>query len=159
MGSDYLCRRARLSFPRLFTLKAVASTAPEPQRWCGPSCASQIGALLTHPNLLRVLDMGSYEGQPFRILEYVEGASLADLMIPGQPADPALVVAADLDTLRGLGAAHEATDQQGKPLGPCMRSRRRRTSWWAPTGPPASTTSQRAFHRHPGRAEDRDRRW
>ena len=119
MGSIYLCRRARgVSFPRLFTLKAVRQHGPETTAVVRAFLReAEIGALLTHPNLLPVLDMGSYEGQPFLILEYVEGASLADLMIPGQPADPALVVAVILDTLRGLGAAHEATDQQGKPLG------------------------------------------
>lgn len=35
------------------------------------------GAALNHPNIARVIDAGEHEGQPFLVMEYIEGESLA----------------------------------------------------------------------------------
>ena len=50
--------------------------------------------------------------------------------------------------LRGLHAAHEATDERGNPSASCTATSPRRTSWSAPTAAPASSTS--ASPRPPG---------
>jgi serine/threonine-protein kinase len=73
--------------------------------------------MLNHPNILGVVDVGNYNGQPFLVLDYVEGTSLAEMLSGGQPPAPALVVPVLLDALRGLQAAHEQADPKGRRLG------------------------------------------
>jgi serine/threonine protein kinase len=78
---------------------------------------ARIGGMLNHPNILGVVDVGNYNGQPFLVLDYVEGTSLAEMLSGGQPPAPALVMPVLLDALRGLQAAHEQTDPKGRRLG------------------------------------------
>ncbi|MGF1581791.1 MAG: protein kinase [Gemmataceae bacterium] len=42
-------------------------------------------ASLSHPNVVRVLESGVVEGQPYFVMEYVEGGNLRDMMTPGRP--------------------------------------------------------------------------
>src|SRR5262249_5065812 len=40
---------------------------------------------LTHPAIVAVHDVGEAEGRPFMVMEYIEGGTLADLLLGGQP--------------------------------------------------------------------------
>jgi serine/threonine protein kinase len=120
MGSVYLCRQpGHWGFQRLFTLKVIREHAAEN----GEAMRSflreaRIGGMLNHPNILGVVDVGNYNGQPFLVLDYVEGTSLAELLSGGQQVPPAnLVVPVLLDALRGLQAAHDQVDPKGNRLG------------------------------------------
>jgi serine/threonine-protein kinase len=119
MGSIYLCRRVGpWGFQRLFTLKTVrqhVTMADEAIR--SFLRESRIGALVTHPNVQPVLDVGDYDGQPYLLLDYIEGASLADLMGEGEAVPPAIAVTIVLDALRGLQGVHVQADEHGEPLG------------------------------------------
>jgi serine/threonine-protein kinase len=119
MGSIYLCRRVGpWGFQRLFTLKTVrqhVTMADEAVR--SFLRESRIGALVTHPNVQPVVDVGDYDGQPYLLLDYIEGASFADLMGEGQPVPPAIAVTIVLDALRGLQGVHAQADEHGEPLG------------------------------------------
>jgi serine/threonine-protein kinase len=121
-GSIYLCRRAaELGFQRLFVLKAVRQHSAQTEAAIRSfQREARIGGLLTHPNVLSVIDVGTYQDQPFLILEYVDGASLSDLLADGEntikPA-PAVVVTIFLDALRGLQRAHDLQGLDGKTLG------------------------------------------
>jgi serine/threonine-protein kinase len=119
MGSVYLCRQpGHWGFQRLFTLKVIREHAAENREAMRSFLReARIGGMLNHPNILGVVDVGNYNGQPFLVLDYVEGTSLAELLSGGQPPPAALVVPVLLDALRGLQAAHEQTDPKGKPLG------------------------------------------
>lgn len=44
-------------------------------------------APLHHPNIAQIYDIGERDGQPYIAMEFVEGATLADLL-DGKPADP-----------------------------------------------------------------------
>jgi serine/threonine-protein kinase len=51
---------------------------------------------LTHPAIVAVHDVGEAEGRPFMVMEYIEGGTLADLLLGGRPlplADAAGIVA------------------------------------------------------------------
>src|SRR4051794_30195707 len=119
MGSVYLCRQpGHWGFQRLFTLKVIREHAAENREAMRSFLReARIGGMLNHPNILGVVDVGNYNGQPFLVLDYVEGTSLAELLSGGQPPPAALVVPVLLDALRGLQAAHEQTDPKGKRLG------------------------------------------
>jgi len=118
MGSVYLCRRAGgPGFRRLYALKVVRQHADEKEAAKAFQREAFLGAYLDHPNLQRVIEVGSYEQQPFLVLDYVEGASLADLVLEGVRPPVRAVVSVLLDVLRGLHYAHVASDERGGPLG------------------------------------------
>jgi eukaryotic-like serine/threonine-protein kinase len=122
MGSIYLCRRsAENGFQRLFVLKAVRQHSAQTEAAIRSfQREARIGGLLIHPNVLSVIDVGTYQEQPFLILDYVDGSSLSDLLSDGEntikPA-PAVVVTIFLDALRGLQRAHDLQGLDGKPMG------------------------------------------
>jgi serine/threonine protein kinase len=63
------------------------------------------------------VDVGSHEGQPYLVMDYVTGCSLADLLKTNSPkASTAAAVSIILDTLAGLHAAHTLLDDDGVAL-------------------------------------------
>jgi serine/threonine protein kinase len=81
----------------------------------------RIVARITHPNVVTLFDIIVEEGNIFLILEYVAGESLSSLMRMARSSGARfpleLVCAIGRDMLRGLHAAHQATDERGRPLG------------------------------------------
>ncbi len=68
---------------------------------------------LSHPHILRVLDAGEHQGQPFIVMEYVEGGrTLKDhvqpetLLAPGDAARAVYQCACALDHAHGRGVIH-----------------------------------------------------
>ena len=66
---------------------------------------AQSAAGLQHPNLVGVYDRGEFEGRQFIAMEYVEGASLKDLIGRGLSVGEALEIVRQV--LNGVGFAHE----------------------------------------------------
>lgn len=66
---------------------------------------AQSAAGLQHPNLVGVYDRGEFEGRQFIAMEYVEGASLKDLIVRGLSVGEALEIVRQV--LDGVGFAHE----------------------------------------------------
>jgi len=66
----------------------------------------RIARRVSHPNVCRVYDVGSFEGQTFFTMEYIDGEDLASLLrrIGRLPQDKALDIARQL--CAGLAAAH-----------------------------------------------------
>jgi serine/threonine-protein kinase len=75
---------------------------------------ARIAGRVRHPNVVATLDLLRDRGELFVVMEYVEGATLAELGGP-LPLDVASAVA--IGILNGLHAAHEAKDERGAPLG------------------------------------------
>lgn len=81
----------------------------------------RIVARIAHPNVVRLFETIVDEGDIFLVLEYVPGESLSALMRLARgsgrriPIDVACAIARDV--LRGLHAAHQATDERNRPLG------------------------------------------
>ena len=86
---------------------------------------AKIAARLTHPNIVQVYELGEQDNEFFIVMEYVKGKDLLRLLRtlaqnkPEAPAVPPLVAAyIARETARGLGHAHEHTDENGaaKPI-------------------------------------------
>jgi eukaryotic-like serine/threonine-protein kinase len=69
---------------------------------------ARLAARLSHPNVVRVLDAGEYEGRPWLALEYVDGETLAEVLSRRGRLPPAEVVALGRQLCAGLEHAHQA---------------------------------------------------
>ncbi len=82
---------------------------------------ARLASAIDHPNVVRVRELGFEAGEPFIVLDYVEGCALSDLRKDLSAADRAMATKVALrivlDALAGLHAAHELKDESGKPLG------------------------------------------
>jgi serine/threonine-protein kinase len=82
---------------------------------------ARLASSIQHDNVVKVRELGFHGGEPFIVMDYVEGASLADvrkeLSAVGRAIDPRFAVRIALDALGGLQAAHVLHDDNGKPLG------------------------------------------
>lgn len=75
---------------------------------------------LTHSNIVQIFDMGEVNGEYYLAMEYVSGADLRCLLKKLEPQTfiPIdITIAIVLETLKGLGHAHQAKDKNGIPLG------------------------------------------
>jgi hypothetical protein len=81
---------------------------------------ARLASAIDHPNVVKVHELGFEGGNPFIVMDYVEGASLAELrrelQALGRTIDPRVGVRMILDALEGLHAAHILKDEAGRPL-------------------------------------------
>ncbi len=63
---------------------------------------------LSHENIVQAYGVGTYEGLPYIILEYVEGDTLKDIITNNGPMPPRLAVNLVSQLLEALSAAHRA---------------------------------------------------
>ena len=69
---------------------------------------AQVAAAISHRNIIDVMDVGvSDEGDPYIVMEYLEGESLSDLLKRQGPMDLSSACAILEPALLALGAAHE----------------------------------------------------
>lgn len=82
---------------------------------------AQVGARLTHANLVHLYDFGENAGTHFIVLEYLEGVGLAPLLraaaSAGRKLTPGFVAAVGSQVCSGLAYAHARTDAEDRPLG------------------------------------------
>jgi len=120
MGSLYLCRRAgALDFQRLYALKTIRQQPAEANEARRSMLReARVGALLSHPNLVNVHDVGQYQDnkEPYLVLDYIEGVSLFDLQAAVGPVRPTVVVSMMTDVLTALSSVHDRTDAEGTPV-------------------------------------------
>ena len=78
---------------------------------------ARLASKIHHPNVVPVIDIDDMDGKLLLVMEYIEGASLSDLLAvsPELPARIAIRVA--LDACAGLHAAHTLSDATGRRLG------------------------------------------
>jgi serine/threonine protein kinase len=67
---------------------------------------ARLAARLSHPNVVRVFDVGESDGRPFIVMEYVEGDTLAAELGRHGPLPPDRAVDLALQICSGLEAAH-----------------------------------------------------
>ena len=67
---------------------------------------ARLAARLSHPNVVRVFDVGESEGRPFIVMEYIEGDTLADELARHGALEPVRAVELALQICSGLEAAH-----------------------------------------------------
>jgi predicted Ser/Thr protein kinase len=105
MGTVYLARQ--LSLGRPVAIKVMPSDLAREEQFL-ERFHREADALsrLSHPSVVAVFDRGEIDGQPYLVMEYVEGASLRDAMRNGPlPLAEALRVTAAV--LTALDHAHE----------------------------------------------------
>ena len=105
MGEVYRARDARLG--RDVAIKVLpAEFAEDAERLRRFEREAKATAALSHPNILDVHDVGTFEGMPYLVEELLEGESLKERIECGALAAPeALPIAVQI--ARGLAAAHE----------------------------------------------------
>jgi serine/threonine protein kinase/WD40 repeat protein len=105
MGEVYRARDPRLG--REVAIKLVATDGPpSPDRLRRFETEARAAAALSHPNVVTVFDVGTHEGHPYLVLEFLEGETLRETLRSGVPA-LRQAVAWTLEISRGLAAAHE----------------------------------------------------
>jgi serine/threonine protein kinase len=68
---------------------------------------ARLAARLSHPNVVRVFDAGDAEGEPYIVMEYVPGETVADLLARRGKVSPAEAVDIVVQACEGLQHAHE----------------------------------------------------
>jgi eukaryotic-like serine/threonine-protein kinase len=109
-------------FRRLVAIKrAHAHLVDDPSFRRALLAEAKIASLIHHANVTSVHDIEELEDELLLVMEYVEGASLSELLSTCMGSDRRLPVPVAirivLDAAAGLDAVHEATDDTGRPLG------------------------------------------
>jgi len=68
----------------------------------------RLAAQLSHPNIVRVFDVGEGDGRPYIAMEHVDGETLADLVARRGRVPAAEAAALGVQAARALAAAHAA---------------------------------------------------
>jgi serine/threonine protein kinase len=78
---------------------------------------ARIASCVDHPNVVKVLDVGSHDGLPWLVMEWLDGKSLADVLTHPTRLSIGLRANVLAEVAAGLHAAHEARGPDGQPLG------------------------------------------
>ena len=83
---------------------------------------ARLASAIHHPNVVSVQDVEELEGELLLVMDYIEGASLAELLVfsaegrATRRLPPALLARIALDACAGLHAAHEQADEDGQAM-------------------------------------------
>ncbi|HEY2515063.1 MAG TPA: serine/threonine-protein kinase [Polyangiaceae bacterium] len=122
MAEVYLARRAGPhGFQKIVAVKRILpQLARDPDFTAMFVDEARVCARLGHPNIVQVFDFGEHNGELYMAMEYVDGTTGAKLIRAAAaqedeiPLDVCLHIA--LSVLRGLEYAHNARDEEGRPL-------------------------------------------
>jgi serine/threonine protein kinase len=67
---------------------------------------AQVAARISHPNVVRVYDVGETDGRPYIVMEFVEGENLAALLRRAGAVEPTRAVELCIQACAGLAAVH-----------------------------------------------------
>jgi serine/threonine-protein kinase len=124
MATLYLARiRGPQNFEKLIAIKKIHDHLSSEQEFVEMFLdEARISAMIHHPNVVQIFDLGSIDGAYFIAMEYVHGQDLAQLLravLRTQNKTYSWVHAARMvaDAANGLHAAHELENQDGRPMG------------------------------------------
>jgi tRNA A-37 threonylcarbamoyl transferase component Bud32 len=82
---------------------------------------ARLASAIDHESVVKVRELGFESGEPFIVMDYVEGASLSDvrkaLATSNRAIDARVALRMVLDALAGLQAAHILHDEHGRHMG------------------------------------------
>src|SRR6185436_9595514 len=122
MGEVYLARQEGLKgFSKTVVVKKILASFAEDKQFSEMFVnEARLAALLTHPNIVQVFDLGEEEGGLYLAMEYVHGHSLRaieqTLHKRGERMPPELAARISQMALLGLAHAHRAVNDSGRPL-------------------------------------------
>ncbi|MCC6334458.1 MAG: protein kinase [Myxococcales bacterium] len=119
MGEVFLARAPGVQRP--VVIKRILSTmVPDGEVLRGFLDETRIAARLRHPHIIRIDELGEVEGEWYIRMEYVEGASLSQVMKTAAKAGEYLGLGVCLYVTgciaSALEHAHQARDPEGRPL-------------------------------------------
>jgi serine/threonine-protein kinase len=122
MAEVYLARRAGPhGFQKVVAVKRILPQLAQDEDFVAMFVdEARVCARLAHPNIVQVFDFGEHDGELYMAMEFVDGTTAARLVRAAAsrneevPLEGALYIA--LSILRGLDYAHNARDDEGKPL-------------------------------------------
>jgi len=123
MATVYLARlQGTGGFQRLVAIKRLLpQLADDPEFVEMFLEEARIAAQIHHSHAVPILEIGSSPRGYYLVMEYIEGVTLAQLAHrvaqTGLPMPRKIALRIILDALSGLHAAHELTDESGRPLG------------------------------------------
>lgn len=121
MATVYLGRqKGQLGFWRLVAVKrSHPHLTGDPKFVQMTLDEAMLASRIRHPNVVSVLDVDRYDDELLLVLDYIEGASLQELMERVKPEllQPEIAIRVVLDACNGLHAAHELKDESGTLLG------------------------------------------
>ncbi|NUP13954.1 MAG: serine/threonine protein kinase [Polyangiaceae bacterium] len=123
MATVFLARRGGVGgFQRFVAIKRLhPHLANEPEFVEMFLDEARLAALIHHPNVVPIVEVGETEAGYYLVMEYVEGDTLSRIvartMSLGQMPPRHIVLRMVLDALAGLHAAHELRDDRGQLLG------------------------------------------
>ena len=106
MGAVYLARQ--VSMDRWVALKLIHAQAESFGRDVAKRFQQEmrVSAKIEHPNTIRVYDYGETDGRLYLAMEYLEGKSLRDTILPDRPLDVERALRIATQIAKALGAAH-----------------------------------------------------
>jgi serine/threonine-protein kinase len=104
-------------FRRDVVLKRLRSPTNDDQEFVNMFAdEARILGALNHPNIVQAFDFSTDDLEPFLVLEYVEGPSLAHVLRRERLVAPAIVAYIGRELCRALDHVHGAADTDGTPL-------------------------------------------
>jgi serine/threonine protein kinase/WD40 repeat protein len=105
MGTVYKARQMRLK--RVVALKVLrAPVEADPKRRARFRTEAEATARLQHPNIAQLYEIGEQDGNPYLVIEYIEGGSLGD-RLRGKPQPPRQAAELIASLARAMHYAHE----------------------------------------------------
>jgi len=111
-------RRGRYGFSRLVAIKRAHAHLLEEDAFRRLLISeAKLASLIHHPNVVSVLDVDDTRDELLLVMDYVEGASLSQLLGDAkEPLPIGVIVQIMIDVAHGLHAAHELAGESGEPL-------------------------------------------
>jgi serine/threonine protein kinase len=121
MGAAFLARAEGVGgFERLVVIKRIRAERADAHSVERFLREARIAAAIHHANVVSAQNVGEDADGPFIVLDYIDGASLEELLdrsaLKQQPIPVAVMLRIAVDTLAGLEAVHQAHDGHGKRL-------------------------------------------
>ncbi|NLE96888.1 MAG: Stk1 family PASTA domain-containing Ser/Thr kinase [Propionibacterium sp.] len=107
MATVYRARDLRLS--RVVALKVMRSDLGEDDEFAAKfDREARSAAVLSHPNVVSIFDQGISQGQPYIVMEFVDGETLRRVISREAPLRPEKALELLEDVAAALAAAHDA---------------------------------------------------
>ncbi len=102
MGEVYKARDPRLG--RDVAIKIISAT-PDSDRLARFERETRATAVLAHPNILTIFDVGTHDGLPFLVSELLDGQTLGRRLAAGR-VEPVRAIELAIQLVKGVAAAH-----------------------------------------------------